>query len=80
MFLFKVVPVWLIADSLVLGLAIFFTVFAVSIVVAAVWYHFRQEKDVRLDEEEDEPFQLREDEQEEEDEALEKGPQWSRRD
>lgn len=74
------VPVWLISDALVLALALFFAFFAFSIIVAALWYHFRQEKDVRMDDDEDEPFVLREDEREDEHGDLERGPDWVRRD
>lgn len=89
MVLSRFIPVWMLSDAMTLTLAIFFAVFAVSIIIVALWYHFRQEKDVRMDKEGDEPFQLREDEREDADgsetsddaeDGLEKGPRWVRRD
>lgn len=59
--------VLMLSDGLVVALAIFFVVFALAVIWVAFWYHSRQDKQVRTDEDAPEDpmdFTLRPDEQE----------------
>ncbi len=57
------------ADPLVIALAVFFVAFALALIFVAFWYHVRQDKQVRTDEE-DEGFHMRPGE---DDETLDEG-------
>lgn len=46
----------LISDAVVIALVVFFVLFALAVVAAAIWYNLRQEKQVRTDRDEEEDF------------------------